>query len=286
MALVARRGVRAMLTSVRWISRIAEPMTRIPRGVSVEAGQVGGVAGTWLIPDGAPEAAVILYIHGGAFVTPLGGPLRMVAAELALAAGLRGFAVDYRQLPAHVYPSAHDDVFSAYRELSQRDLIVVGDSTGGVLALATLLRARTEGLPQPLLCVLLSPVVDYGIAERDLGTTDAFVHPRFVVTGHAAYVNGHDPSVADLAPVGQDLRGLAPIHVLVGQHELARPEVDRLQDAARAQGVTVEVRTWPGMWHGWYVMADRLPEGRHALHAAGAVIRASATARPGSGHSS
>ncbi len=276
MARVARRGVGAMLRSVRLIGRISGPMTRFPRGVRVEAGRVGGVGGAWLIPDGALETAVVLHVHGGAFVTPLGGPLLMVAAELAAAAGLRVFAVDYRLLPDHVYPAAHDDVFSAYRELSQRDLILVGDSTGGVLALATLLRARTAGLPQPRLCVLLSPAVDYGIAERDLGSRDAFVHPRFVVTGHTAYANGNDPSVADLSPVGQDLRSLAPIRVFVGENELVRSEVDRLQQAARTQGVTIEVRAWPGMWHGWYVMADRLPEGRQALWEAGALIRAAA----------
>ena len=272
MALVARGGVHAMVRTVRAIGRISDPMTRIPRGVRVETGHVGGVAGAWLIPDGAPESPVVLYIHGGAFVTPLGGPLRMVAAELGRAAGLRVFAVDYRQLP-HVYPAAHDDVFAAYRELAQGEVIVVGDSTGGVLALATLLRARSEGLPQPSLCVLLSPAVDYGVSVTALGSSDAFVHPRFVVTGHAAYVHGHDPSVADLAPVGQDLRGLAPIHVFVGEHELFRAEVDRLRDAARAQGVAIEMWLWPGMWHGWYVMADRLPEGRRALAEAGALIR-------------
>src|SRR5438876_10687141 len=254
MALVARRGVRAMVRSVRWAGQLAEPMTRIPRGVRVEAGRVGGVGGAWLIPEGA-DTAVVLYIHGGAFVTPLGAPLRMVAAELALAAGLRVFAVDYRLLPDHVYPAAHDDVFNAYRELAKRDLIVVGDSTGGVLALATLLRARTAGLTQPRLCVLLSPAVDYGVPERAFSMSDGFVHPRFVVTGHAAYANGGDPSGADLSPVGQDLRGLAPIQVFVGEHELVRSEVDRLQRAAHAQGVTIDVRTWPAMWHGWYVMA-------------------------------
>jgi acetyl esterase/lipase len=273
MGIVAGRGVGAMLRTVAQIGRISEPMTRFPRGVTIATGRVGGVGGSWLVPRGAPEGPVILFIHGGAFVTPLSGPFLMVAAQLALAAELRVFAVDYRQLPEHVYPAAHDDVFSAYEELARRDTVVVGDSTGGVLALATLLRARDRGLPQPRLCMLLSPAVDYGAAERALGARDAFVHPRFVVAGHAAYVSGHDPSVADLAPVGQDLRGLAPLQVFVGEHELFRAEVDRLQDAARRQGVTIDVRIWPGMWHGWYVMADRLPEGRQALDAAGAAMR-------------
>lgn len=283
MGRVADNGVRAMLTAVRSIGRISEPLTRFPARVEMVPGHVGNVAGSWVTPLGAPDSPVIVYLHGGAFVTPLVGPFRMVAAYLGLAAGMRVFAPDYRILPDHVYPAAHEDCFAVYRDLveQERGPILVGDSTGGVLALATLLRAREARLPQPAACILLSPTVDFGF--RDPGVwraKDAFVHPKFVIAGHAAYVDGNDPSLADLGPVYQDLRELAPIHVLVGEHEILRTEVDRLRHAAQEQGVTVEVLTWPRMWHGWYVMADRLPEGRRALEQAGALIRASVARRP------
>jgi epsilon-lactone hydrolase len=278
---VADRGVPAMLTAVRTIGRLSEPMTRFPPTVAIVPGRVGDVAGSWVTPVGAPHAPVILYLHGGAFVTPLGGPFRMVAAHIGLSAGLRVFVPDYRILPEHVYPAAHEDCFSVYRDLVEQKLapVLVGDSTGGVLALAMLLRARQTGLPQPPVCVLLSPTVDYGFRDQGiLRAKDAFVHPTFVLTGHAGYVNGNDTSLPDLGPVYQDLRGLAPIHVLVGEHEILRTETDRLTQAAQQQGVAIAVRTWPGMWHGWYVMADRLPEGRRALAEAGRLIRTSTVA--------
>jgi acetyl esterase/lipase len=283
MGRVADSGVRAMLTAVRSIGRISEPLTHFPPRVKMVPGHVGRVAGSWVTPLGAPDSPVIVYLHGGAFVTPLVGPFRMVAAYLGLAAGMRVFAPDYRILPDHVYPAAHEDCFAVYRDLVEQELgpILVGDSTGGVLALATLLRAREAGLRQPAACILLSPTIDFGF--RDPGVwraKDAFVHPKFVMAGHAAYVDGNDVSLADLGPVYQDLRELAPIHVLVGGHEILRSEADRLRRAAQEQGVTVEVLTWPRMWHGWYVMADRLPEGRRALEQAGALIRASVARRP------
>ena len=252
-------------------------MTKLPRGVESAPGRVGTVAGSWLTPAGAPAAPVILYFHGGGFVTPLAGQFRMVAAHLGLAAGLRVFVPDYRILPDHVYPDAHEDCFSVYRTLVDEHLdpVVLGDSTGGVLALATLLRARAAGLRQPAVCVLLSPTVDYGFRDRAIfRATDIFLDPHFAIAGHTAYVHGNDVSLPDLGPVYQDLRELAPIHVIVGERELLRTEVERLRRAAQEQGVTVVVRTWPRMWHGWYVMADRLPEGRRALEEAGALIRA------------
>jgi acetyl esterase/lipase len=240
------------------------------------------VAGAWLTPVGVADSPVIVYLHGGAFVTPLGGPFRMVAAYLGLSAGLRVFVPDYRILPDHVYPAAHEDCYSVYRDLveQQLDPVLVGDSTGGVLALATLLRARQAGTRQPAVCVLLSPTVDFGLRDPAIvRAKDAFVHPKFVIAGHAAYVNGNDASLPDIGPVYQDLRGLATIHVLVGEHELLRTEADRLKQAAQEQGVVIEVQAWPRMWQGWYVMADRLPEGRRALQAAGALIRASVAPR-------
>jgi len=283
MGRVAGNGVGPMIESVRLMGRISNPLTRLPTGVESAPGRVGDVGGSWLIPTGALDAPVIVYLHGGAFVTPLGGPFRVVAAYLAVSAGLRVFVPDYGILPEHVYPAAHEDCYSVYRDLveQQREPIVVGDSTGGVLALSTLLRARAAGLPQPAVCVLLSPTVDFGFRDAAIWrANDPFVHPKFVIAGHAAYVHGNDASLPDLGPVYHDLRGLAPIHVLVGEHELLRTEVDRLKHAAQEQGVTIEVQTWPRMWHGWYVMADRLPEGRRALEDAGAVIRARVAQRP------
>lgn len=276
MGLVAGAGVPAMLQAVHQLGRLSGPLTRFPPGVELASGEVGGVRGMWLIPKGAPESPVIVYLHGGAFVTGLARPFQMVAAHIGLASGLRVFAPDYGILPDHVYPAAHEDCFSVYRELADqgRSLAVVGDSSGGVLALATLLRVRGSGLPQPTVCLLLSPTVDYAPVDgRSVRAHDAFVHPRFFELGHAEYVSGNDLSLPDLAPVRQDLRGLAPIHVLVGEREFLRADVDRLERAARPQGVAIQVETWPRMWHGWYVMADRLPEGRRALVRAGQVIR-------------
>jgi len=278
MGLAARRGLPTVLRAIKLTSRISVPATRIPKGVDVVSGRVAAVEGSWLVPSGAPEQPVILYVHGGAFVTPLAGPLALVAAVIAQGAGLRTFAVDYRLLPRHGYPAAHDDCFEVYRMLTSGDRLaaIVGDSTGGVLSLATLLRARAAGLPQPRLCVLLSPTVDYDMSESAAYGHDAFVSRALVALGHKTYTGGADITGPDLSPVGHDLRGLAPIHVIVGEREFLRPHADRLVAAARAQGIDIGVRTWPAMWHGWYVMADRLPEGRQALTEAAALIRSAA----------
>ena len=152
---------------------LADLAMRPPRGVTVRRETIAGVAGDWLLPEGALPDPVMLFLHGGGVVFTWGSPHRRLVSYLAKFAGLRTFGVDYRLAPEHVYPAAHDDCYSVYRAfVSQgRRVVLVGESSGGVLALATLVRARVAGLDQPLLCALISPTVDYGFKDARSRTT-------------------------------------------------------------------------------------------------------------------
>lgn len=269
---VQAAGPQGLVTFRRRSNWVASRLTSFPPDLARERGNVAGVAGWWMRVSDAPPSPVVLYIHGGALWVDLGAPFQMVAAHIARASRLPVFAIDYRTSPEHRYPAAHDDCYSVYRELTAKGTapLLVGESSGGVLALATMLRARRDGVALPRECTLLSPTVDYGF--RDDGVrraNDAFVDASFVIWGHALYMDGHDPECADLAPIDEDLSGLPPLYVVVGEHELFRTEADRLVAAARRYAVPVELETWPQMWHGLHVMADRLPEGRAVLEKIG-----------------
>lgn len=260
----------------RRADRLADLAMRPSRGVAVRRESVGGVAGDWFLPEGAPPDPVLLFLHGGGIVFTWGSPHRRLVSYLAKFAGLRTFGVDYRLAPEHVYPAAHDDCFCVYQALvSQgRRVVLVGESSGGVLALATLLRARAAGLGQPSLCALISPTVDYGFKDaRIWESDDPFVAPGFVVEMHTHYVVGNDTTLPDLAPIGADLSGLPPLLVLVAEYDALRCETDRLVQAAERDGVELELVVWPRVWHGWHVLAPVLPEGTQALRALGEAIR-------------
>jgi len=275
----ARFPVQDIDTLVRFrkrSERLADLLMPLPRQVTVENAKIGGVAGDWLIPQDAPGDPVIVFLHGGGIFFGWSNPNRRILAYIARFSGVRAFGIDYLLPPDHCYPSAHDDCFTVYQTLVQqgKQIVLIGESSGGVLALAALLRAKAGGLAQPLLCALISPTVDYGFKDaRIWNSDDPFARPRFIVELHRHYLAGNDTRSSDLSPVYADLSGLAPLHILVAEHDVLRGEAERLAEAAKRYDLAMELTLWPHVWHGWHLFVPHLPEATRALMMLGGVIR-------------
>lgn len=264
----------------RRVGRAAPPVLPWAR-VVVAPVSADGVRGEWLTPKHAAPDRVLLYIHGGAWV--MGSPRthRALAADLARRAGVRALSLDYRLAPEHPYPAALDDCVAAYEWLLASGIepgriVVAGDSAGGNLALALLLRLRDAGTPLPAGAVLLSPVTDLELGGASHATRKA-LDPFFATADLrpfiASYVGDHDPGEPYLSPLGADLRGLPPLLIQVGDHEVLLDDAVRLGERARAAGVEARTVVWPGMMHVFQIQAPFLPEARRANREIAAFIR-------------
>src|SRR6185312_7122980 len=125
-----------------------------PADVTAADVTVGGVGAIELTVAGQAAEPAVLYFHGGGYVAGSARTGTHLAAELARRTGGRALSVDYRLAPEHPYPAAVEDGLAAYAGLvesgaSPSRVLVAGDSAGGGLAVATLLAAREQGLPQP-----------------------------------------------------------------------------------------------------------------------------------------
>ena len=134
------------------------------RGVRIERVVEPPVAGEW-VSAGAPGRGVVLYLHGGGYVAGSPATHRPITAALARLTGRRVFSLDYRLAPEYRFPAALDDAMAGYRWLLRQGMppesvALAGDSAGGGLVLATLLRVRDEQLPPPACAVCFSPWTD------------------------------------------------------------------------------------------------------------------------------
>lgn len=266
-----RAVFRAMLT--------AAP---VPADVRTERTTLGGsVPALRVRIDGATPTATIVHFHGGCYA--VGDPetsLNLVA-NLARRTGAEVISVDYRLAPEHLYPAAVDDALTAYRALLDNGgdparIAVAGESAGAGLAMATLLAARHAGLPQPAAGLLLSPWVDLTQSGRSI-ETKAAVDPSMTATAlrvrAAGYLGDADPLGELASPALADLRGLAPLLIQAGSHEVLLDDALRLAARAAECDVDVTLDVVAGAPHVFQAFAAVLDEAADALDRAAAFLR-------------
>ncbi|MCB1034424.1 MAG: alpha/beta hydrolase, partial [Acidobacteria bacterium] len=220
---------------------------------------------------------VILYLHGGGYISGSLGTHQEVMGRLALASGLAVLGVDYRRAPEHPFPAALEDALVAYRGLlgegvETRRLALAGDSAGGGLALALLATLRDFGYGLPRTAALLSPWVDLTLTAPSLEERrhlDKVLHPVILERAAELYLAGADPRDPRVSPLFGDLAGLPPMLVQVGTAELLFDDSRRLAARLREAGNSVDLRIWEEMLHFWQFYASILPEGGAAIEEAG-----------------
>ena len=241
-------------------------------GYRLREDELGGVPVLWVTPRSVdPDHAgrLLIYIHGGGYTVTNALQNAWMAAEVATQLSIRALAIDFRNAPEFPYPSALDDTLAVYRALladhSAEKLFVMGDSAGGGLSLATVLRIRDEGLPLPAAVALLSPWADiqksgdsYYVHEG----VDAYVSYDVNHRQDAGvYVGEHDPRHPYISPVYADYTlGFPPSLFICGTRDLFLSNCARMQEALLLAGQPVELIVLEGMDHG-LGMFPRLPDG-------------------------
>lgn len=242
---------------------------------------IGSIPAEWADAPGADASGVVLYLHGGGYVSGSIAVYRSLAGRLSRAAGARVLVVDYRLAPEHPFPAAIEDAAAAYRWLLQQGfgpgrIAIAGDSAGGGLAAATLLSIRDADLPVPAAAVLMSPMLDLEATGDSMDTKaseDPMVQRANVLLGAIRYLNGADPRTPLASPLYGDLARLPPILIQVGTAECLLDDSRRFAARARQAGVQVSLEEWERMIHVWQVFAPMLDEGQQAIDRIGEFLR-------------
>jgi monoterpene epsilon-lactone hydrolase len=255
--------------------------TPMPPDIKCEKVSAGGVEAEWISAPNSSADRAVLYVHGGGYVLGSINTHRDLMGRIARASGARVLGINYRLAPEHPFPAAVDDSLAAYRWMLSQGLkpnriAVAGDSAGGGLAVATLVAIRDAKLPVPGAGVCLSPWVDMeGIGEsmKTKATIDPVVQREGLLGMAAAYLGGQNARTPLAAPLYADLKGLPPLLIQVGEAETLLDDSTRLNDRAKAAGVSTKLEVWPEMIHVWQLFASFLPEGQQAVDGIGGFLK-------------
>jgi acetyl esterase/lipase len=257
-------------------------MVSIQKDVDCRAVDAGGVPGEWISTPGVVSQHVILYLHGGGYVAGSVKESRGLASMISRVSSARVLSIDYRLAPEAVFPAAVEDAVTAYQWLLSAEgitpdnVVVAGDSAGGGLTAATLLKLRDDGIALPAAAVCLSPWTDLantGGSFKSKVDVDPSVRPEELEFDARQYLGREDPRNPLASPLYADLHGLPPLLIQVGTSEILLDDSVRLADRLKGAGVDVELDIWKDMIHVFPALGPSVPESRQAIDQIGKFIR-------------
>jgi monoterpene epsilon-lactone hydrolase len=246
----------------------AEP-TKEAEGVTYKSDKLAGIDAVWALPVDADNTKVLLYTHGGGFVTGSSSSHRKLAGHVAKALGATAVVIDYRRAPEHVFPAQIDDTVAVYKELLARgfeakNISTAGDSAGGNLAVASVLKFRELGLPLPGSVIAFSPWLDMQLTGSTLDSndaTDALVKRPVLEAMTSMFLAEQDETTNPLAnPLHADFSVYPALYINAGGAETLLDDARRLHSLASEAGVNSTLSIADGMQHVFPFLAGRAPE--------------------------
>jgi acetyl esterase/lipase len=244
-------------------------VTREPPGVDYLIEQVGDLKALWARPKNCRDDKVLLCAHGGGYVLGSMYSHRKIFAHFASKIGCRALIVEFRRAPEYPHPGPVQDMVSAYKWLLEsgevggpQDVLFLGDSAGGALAISMQLLAREQGLPLPCGTLALAPYLDMELTGESydrncdvdaLGSREGNLQFVSLFLGSAA---PNDPLAN---PLYADLSGLAPMMLQVGARDVLEDDSRRFAERARDANVDVEIEVEADMPHVFHFLAGNNP---------------------------
>ncbi len=232
-----------------------------------------------------PSGRLLLYFHGGAYIAGLFGTYRKFAPDFSQAADNgETIFLDYRTAPEYQYPVQLNEALDLWKDLIQnqgydpKNIIIGGDSSGGNLVLALLLKLRDQGetLPRGAFCI--SPWADMTASgasfKENYGKDIEFGELGEVLTEEKRKLIHHsdiyswlgdadrfDPYVS---PVYAEYHDFPPMMLTAGGDEMLLSDTLTITRKLRQAHVPVICEIQPEMFHIYATMGNAFPESAHS----------------------
>lgn len=228
-----------------------------------------------LQPDNS-NGRVILQFHGGAYVYPLNTKFENYAIEYSKINGNSDvLTFDYRVAPENPYPAALEDALHAYFWLldngyQPEDILFVGDSAGGGLALATTMYLRDHELPMPKGIITLSAWTNLAFNGESVETnknSDPQFYEGSPLEGDlidSTYIGDNSAQNPYISPVYGDFTGFPPMLMQAGGAERLLSDTTDVAQKAKDDGVDVQETIYSGMFHEFQIIAPNIRESKQA----------------------
>lgn len=218
-------------------------------------------------PGGELAGPVLLFFHGGGWVTGNIDSYDRLCSDMSLITGRVVVSVDYSLAPEYPYPSGLEDCYAVAQELhctgltkNTGDITLIGDSAGGNIAAAVSLMARDRGDFQPKRQILIYPATYYDHSDsspfpsvKENGADYLLTSKRicdYMDLYLAGTANRAQPYIAPL--VSEDLSGQPDTLMITAEYCPLRDEGEAYGEKLSQAGCRVVTRRMPDALHGYF----------------------------------
>lgn len=251
------------------------------RSIETESINVKGIPAEWVRPNYKHNTRhIIMYCHGGGYTCGSLKYARILASKLAIHTGLEVISFEYRLAPENPYPAAIEDALTIWNYIMQlgygaREVVLIGDSAGGNLALELALRLNSKKRILPKGIVLMSPWTDLTMSGESYHTCkdlDPMLTYEYIATARYSYVGlnesynddfanevkmndySFDYSKPEYSPLFAEHFGFPPVLIQVGSNEILKSDSYRLFDKLTKEGVAASLEEYDDAWHVFQMM--------------------------------
>ena len=202
----------------------------------------------------------ILYFHGGSYMAEMSNKHWEFIKKLTLDTKSTIIIPDYPLTPKYNYKDVYNMVEPLYEEIQKRinneNLIVMGDSAGGGLALGLLEKVSQENMAMPKKIILISPWLDVRLNNpkiEEVQKNDKELNKETLKLAGIAYAGNDGINSYLVNPIDGNLSNLSNIIIITGTNDILNPDVHVLEKKAEEQGKTIEIKEYEGAGHIWII---------------------------------
>jgi monoterpene epsilon-lactone hydrolase len=212
------------------------------------------------------NSKIILYFHGGAFISGITRPHWYLVEKLSSFLGYNIILPDYPLAPETNYIDTTNFALELYKDLLKNSdpsqIQIIGDSAGGNLTVTLALMLGKNKISQPERIILLSPWLDLSLCNheiKNLEKYDIMLSIKKLRTASKLYSNNTDIKNPLISPIYGDLKTLPETHLFISNHDLLFADSKKFRDLVKASGVKIDFYEYDKMMHVW--MLFPIPEG-------------------------
>lgn len=207
---------------------------------------------------------VIMYIHGGSYIGKLVKSHWEFVKQLCDNLKCTIIVPDYPLAPKYCYIDVFNMMNPLYEQImskiNPKNFLVIGDSSGGGIALALTQKKLEENKKLPNKLILISPWIDVTMTNPkidEVQKNDKVLNKMALkMAGEAYSRRQQDYNNYLVNPINGPIEGLKNITIFTGTHDILNPDIDVLMKKVKEVGATIDVKQTEGAVHNWIIEND------------------------------